>query len=207
MEKKIAAFWNHFSSIQNKLIASKVEKDILQHDKLFASIQNNAVKIHPQLRVLLMYSIHENNVGKLIFLTKGNYKIQSLILKVVAVAPTSDLWEYQIGLPPYSGSLSTLYSYFNWFKQPTIIYQIYFAILKVYKSSNKMHLLIFCEMDRICSKAEIRMAIKSILNLYLGDNFYYNHISRFKVVRRKFSNIRFLPLEELRNLILYKNFN
>ncbi|WGF92174.1 hypothetical protein [Aequorivita marisscotiae] len=207
METKITDFWNHFLAIQTDLIETQCKENLKLHSELFDTLNTKAVKIHPKIRIFALYIMRENIRAKLVFPSHGNNQLKALIFKIVNRAPYSDFWEFQIGVSPYNGSIIQLCSTINFFDLPTTVFQIYFAVQKIYKSSNKFHLIIYMELDRRYSKFDLQAAMDGILMLFLGDVLYFNHISRFKIVRRKYSAIRFLPLEELKNLIQYKNLN
>ncbi|MCZ4319899.1 hypothetical protein O4H26_12970 [Aequorivita viscosa] len=207
METKITDFWNHFLAIQTDLIKSKCEDNLTLHSELFDTLSTKAIKIHPKLNVFALYIMREDVKAKLVFPTKGNNILGALVFKIVNRAPYSDFWEFQIGVTPYNGSIIQLCSTISFFDLPTTVFQIYFAVQKIYKSSNKLHLLIYMEINRRYSKSDLQSAMDGIFMLFLGDVLYFNHISRFKIVRRKYSKIRFLPLEELKNFIHYKNLN
>ncbi|SDV99407.1 hypothetical protein SAMN05216556_1018 [Aequorivita viscosa] len=155
--------------------------------------------------------IHFLNNGdeaiKLIFLPRANYKLKAIAARVIAAAPNIEPWQYEIGIKPYNHSVISLCAENNFIDSNTIVYQIYFAVKKIYITSNKLHLLIYLEMNKQHSKAELHQAMDSILIWFLGDAFYYRHISRFKIIRRKYSKINFIPLDELKNIIQYKALN
>lgn len=207
MKTEINKFWNRFLAIQIDLIISAKVSDIKLLDKLINELLSNAVEIHSHLRIIISLLPKDDNPSKLIFLTKGDYKLEALIREVVGDAPQLPKWEYQIGVKPYKGSIINLCAASDFLGDNTTIFQIYFAIHKVYKTSNKLHLIIFFDVDKKHSKYALHEAMENIFTWFLGDAFYHSHISKYKIVRRKYASIHFTPLDELKNVIQYKNLN
>lgn len=204
MKTQINNFWNRFIAIQIDLVnaASSANTNLLE--KLIMDLLSYAAKIDPALKILFSFSSDGNSFSKLIFLTKGDYKLEAIIRVVLSKAPQLNPWKYQIGIKPYKHSVTTLCAESNFLNDHTTIYQIYFGIQKIYKSSNKLHLIIYFEMDKQHKKYDLHEAMENIFTWFLGDVVYHNHISRYKIVRRKYSAIRFAPLDELKNMIQYK---
>lgn len=207
METEIKQFWNCFLSIQLDILFAHNHGHIKLRDKLFDKWFDKVVKIHPALRIVLLFGFGTEGRAKLIFLVKGNPRLNAIATKIIREAPQMELWKYHIGIKPYKHSITSLCAENRFLDHDTIIYQIYFAITKVYKTSNKLHLTIYLETNKKHSKFDLHQATDDILLWFLGDTYYYQHISKFKIVRRKFSAIRFMPLDELKNIIQYKHIN
>lgn len=181
--------------------------DIKLRDRLINKLFPKAEKIDPALRFIIYFPSNVSSSAKLVFLVKGNSKLKVIITKTILEAPVIELWEYQSGIEPYKKSIQSLCAKFNFIDQQTFIFQIYFAITKVYKTSNKLHLIIYLEMNKRHSKYDLHEAMETIFLSFLGDTYYYQHISKFKIVRRKFSAFRFMPFDELKNIIQFKHIN
>lgn len=207
MKTEISLFWNCFLNMQMDLIAANNVRDLELRDKLFNKLFAKAIKIHPKLRIILYYFPIGTDMAIVIFLTKGNYKLAAVAEEIIAEAPAVYQWQYQIGVKPHKNSIISLCANNKFIDAYTTIYQIYFAIEKVYRTSNKLHLIIFLEMDKKHSKHELHEAMETIFLWFLGDVLYYRHISRFKIIRRKYSAINFIPLDELKNTIQFKSLN
>ena len=207
MKTEITEFWNCFSILQMDLIAANRYEDFPLQTTLFTRLQTKATDIHPKLSILVIFQFDGSDTSKLVFLTKGDYKLKAIAEELLAQAPQLEPWVYQIGIKPYKHSIVSLCANYKFIDASTIVFQIYFAIERVYKTSNKLHLLIYLEMDKRHSKADLHDATDTILLWFLGDSFYYRHISRFKIVRRKYSAIRFIPFDELKNIIQFKHLN
>jgi hypothetical protein len=207
MKTTITAFWNYFLSVQIDLIFAHRSGNLRLRDQLINKLYAKTLKINSQLRIILHFSPIETDGGKLIFLTRGNYKLNALAEVIISEAPLLDNWSYQIGIKPYKDSVVSLCANNKFIDPYTIVYQIYFSIEKVYRTSNKLHLIIYFEMDRKHSKHDLHSAMESIFLWFLGDALYHKHISRFRIVRRKYSAINFIPLDQIRNTIQFKSLN
>lgn len=207
MKTKINQFWNCFLSIQMDILIANDSGKIRLRDKLFDKLFKEAVKIHSELRIIILFPSNGDASSRLIFLVKGNYKLKAIATEIIIVAPQMELWQYQIGIKPYKRSIISFCAEYKFLDYNTTIYQIYFAIKRVYRTSNKLHLTIYIDMNKKHSKSDLHEAMDNILLWFLGDTYYYQHISKFKIVRRKFSAIHFIPFDELRNIIEYKHIN
>ncbi|WP_310993617.1 hypothetical protein [Aequorivita marina] len=205
METLINKFWNCFLAIQSDLLHANSVGNTELRNKLFGKLYAKVIQVNPGLQISVLFASNFPNSSSLIFIVKGNYRLKALVNKVLIDAPQLKRWQYQMGIKPYEESLISLCSKFNFLGAQTIIYEIYFAVSKVYKTSNKLHLMIYLETDRKFAKADLRAAMDNIFLWFLGDTLYYRHISQFKIVRRKFSRINFIPLDELRSFIGYKH--
>lgn len=207
MKTQIIKFWNCFLSIQMDIINANSVRNLELRENLFQKLFSKAVKIHPEMSIIIHFLNNGDDSIKLIFLPRDNYKLKAIAARVIAAAPNIEPWQYEIGIKPYNHSVISLCAENNFINSNTIVYQIYFAVQKIYITSNKLHLLIYLEMNKQHSKAELHQAMDSILIWFLGDAFYYKHISRFKIIRRKYSKINFIPMDELKNIIQYKALN
>ena len=207
METETTEFWNCFLSMHIDLIFANNVRDFDLEEVLFDRLLMQVAVVHPELELIIVYKINGGETAKLVFLTKGNYKLLPIINRIVKDAPQLDLWDFEIGIKPYKHSVLSLCEEHRFLGPNTTIFQIYFSVQKIYKSSNKLHLLLYVEMDKRHSKVDIHGAMYGILLYFLGDTFYHRHISRYKIVRRKYSKIGFIPLDELKNVIQYKFLN
>ena len=207
MKTQITNFWNCFLSIQMDVINANNVRNMALRDKLLNRLHSNAGEIHRDIRIVFHFINNDDGSVKMIFLSKGNYKLKAIAAQIIVAAPPLNLWQYEIGVEPYKHSIISLCAENNFIDTETIVYQIYFAVQKVYKTSNKLHLLIYLEMNKQHSKSDLHEVMDTMLIWFLGDTIYYRHISRFKIIRRKYSKINFIPFDELKNLIQYKTIN
>jgi hypothetical protein len=207
MKTEINEFWKYFLSIQIDLINADQNGNAALGNKLFENLHKKGKKIDRLLDFLIVYRIDGGSTAKLIFIPKGKYRLRAIAAQMLALAPKVSLWVFDIGIKPYRESIISLCAKHNFLKHDTTVYQIYFAVHKIYKTSNKLHLLMYLQVDRSISKSELHEAMENILLWFLGDTLYYKHISRFKIIRRKYSAINFIPMDEFINLVQYKSIN
>ncbi|MDC8000102.1 hypothetical protein POV26_03570 [Aequorivita todarodis] len=205
MKTEITKFWNYFLSIQMDLVYANNTGNLELSTDLINRLQCKAKNIHSELTLVFQFS--GGDFAKLIFITKGKYKLNAIVKQMLVSKPQLAMWQYQIGIKQYKRSITSLCKNNNFIDQHTVIHQIYFAVHKLYKTSNKLHLLIYIEMDKKHSKSDLHDAMGTILLWFLGDAYYQKHIGKYRIVRRKFSSIRFMPLDELKHLIHFKSFN
>ncbi len=207
MKTKIEEFWDYFLAVQLDLLEATGEVELMRRENMMAVLYSKATSIDPKLAVLLMFPNDGSYLAKLAFVTWGIPRLKALADELLAEAPLLYSWELSVGVKPYRLSVIHLCEDYKFFERPTTIYQIYFAVERIYKTSNKLHLVLYIQMDQRYSKADIHSAMYEILLCYLGDFLFHKHISRFRIVRRKYSAINFIPLDELKNLIHYKSIN
>lgn len=207
MKTAINKFWYTFSLIQKDLIYANQTANQQQQNKLCNKLAKKARKVNASLDFLILFQVKDTNTHKLIFLTKGKYTLKAIVAALLAGAPSFPEWNFQMGIKPYKHSVDMLCEAYNFLGVGTKIHQIYFTVQKIYRTTNKLHLIFYLEMDKQLSKSELHEVMHPILLCYLGDIYYQQHISRYKIVRRKYSRIRFIPLDDLRYFIQFKSFN
>lgn len=207
MKTQANKFWHSFSRIQTEIIYANHSGNRNAQFNLCNTLDREATEIHPKLNLLIIFKINNTDSAKLIFLTKGKPILKLLVNQLLAEAPSFPLWHYQSGIKPYKHSIISLCAYYKFLGSGNKIHQIYFAVDKIYKTTNKLHLILYIEMDKQLSKSDLHDLISPILICFLGDAYYQKHISRYRIVRRKYSRIPFIPLDELKYLIQYKTFN
>ena len=207
MKTPINKFWYSFSLIQKELIFANRTANYKVQYNLCSTIDRRVTEVHPKLSLLIIFNINNTDSAKLIFLTKGKSSLKSIVEDLLSEAPSFPLWHYQSGIKPYKHSIISLCAYYRFLGSGNNIHQIYFAVQKIYKTTNKLHLILYLEMDKQLSKSVLQDLMRPILLCFLGDAYYQKHISRYRIVRRKYSRIRFIPLDELKPLIQYKTFN
>ncbi|MEM0519018.1 hypothetical protein [Aequorivita flava] len=207
MKKEVTDFWHTFSLHQKNLKYAFSIGDKSNLYQLYSALVRKIHNIHSQLDILITCDYEHSHCAKLIFLTKGKSVLKKLANACMDEAPSFALWEFQSGINPYKHSIVTLCAKYGFLGGENNIHQIYFALKKIYKTSNKLHLWLYLELDKQISKSELHQQMYFIFLYFLGDANYYNHISRYKIIRRKYSKIEFLPLDQLRHLIQYKSNN
>ncbi|MCG2419740.1 hypothetical protein K8089_11965 [Aequorivita sp. F47161] len=207
METEISSFWNYFSLKQkNFLFARSIDDKRTQYD-IYCVLDKLVRKLHPKLYILISFNKNDTPSANLVFLTKGRSTLKKIAARLLDKAPSFSQWHFQSGITPYKHSIIALCAYNQFLGTENNIYQIYFAVKKIYKTSNKLHLLLYLEMDKQLPKSDLHDLMHIILLYFLGDAYYFKHISRYKIVRRKYSKIQFIPLDQLRHLIQFKALN
>lgn len=207
METAIKKFWTYFVSIQKNLIGASSVSELGQHDKFFNRLSLLASRINSKMEIIVHLKSLETQSASLIFLSKGNYRLKAIAEIIISQAPKLEPWKYCVGLKPYNHSVIKLCANYNFIDSHTAIFQIYFAVKKVYKSNNKLQLLIYLEIDKPHSKQNLHQAMDKIFLWFLGDSLYYRHISRFKILRRKYAANHFIHLDELKTTLLLRPMN
>ncbi|MDP2687018.1 MAG: hypothetical protein Q8O62_07340 [Aequorivita sp.] len=207
MKTAINEFWTTFSLIQKNLIFANSTGNQHHQTDLCSRLDSPISAVHPKLNFLIIFQYNNTDTAKLIFLTLGKPTLKLIAGLILAEAPSFPLWQFQAGIKPYKHSIISLCANYRFLGPETNIYQIYFAVQKIYKTTNKLHLILYLEMDKQRSKSELNDVMHPILLCFLGDAYYHQHISRYRIVRRKYSRIKLIPLDELKHLIQYKTFN
>ena len=203
MKTKIDEFWTRFSEFQFDLLVANAYGNRDTASSLYYLIEAELAILKKGLQFIVSFD-REKLKGKLILLPKGKTQLKILCLRLLQEAPILPNWEYQLGIKPFKGDLTEFSISQIDFDLQIIADQLYINILKIYKSSNKLHLEVYVQTDQKgLSKHDLNQAVDNILLWYLGDEYYFTRISRVKIIRRKFKNRNFIPLYALRDFLDY----
>lgn len=205
METLVNQFWNYFSTVQYDILEAYEKQNQIALRKILKKLNRQISKINNKLDLLL--SFNENDKHSLIISINKNQnkKLKPLQNQLLSNAPYSEYWSFEAGLEPYKNQ-DPLSLYFEHKNMNVLSDQVFIHLHKIYNSSNKFHIHIYFDLGISgVAKSELRMLAHYMLLLYLGDEHFYNHISRIKVVRRRLKKINFIPLHELQNLIEFKS--
>lgn len=192
MEMFINNFWKEFEANEyrylNEMHRSK------QNFLYFPVLSHIAEAIHKDLDVAVM----DADDPKIVFITKGKLQLQKYAAQIINKKPPSILFKPRIGIPPFIGTFHELDSRFNFLGEGYQIFQLYFSIIKIYKTSKKLHLNIHMQCNGSFGKYILQPIARTCLLLYLGDETYYNTVSTIKIVKRKYKKLNLFPIDQLR---------
>ena len=202
METKIEEFWNDFTSFQMDMILANKNDDQDKFDTIFHFFSDRLQSLQKNLEC--MFSFDKIDLkGSLIFLTKGNPDLVNIGIKLIKHAPLLDNWEFFMGIG-YGGNNKDIAVPYEDSDLMIIPEQLWVNIYKQYKTSNKLHLEIYVHTKvKGLSKSSLHVAVDNLLLLYFGDEIYYNRISRFRIIRRKYKDRQFLPFYAFRDFLRY----
>ncbi len=199
-------FWNYFQKVQTDLVIAYHSGNGSAFEKYFKKLENKLRKIDKGLSLIISFDVDQTN--RLIISVNENKKNAHLKTTFTEDAPVLDNWEYQMGLQPYDKHPNPMSLHYSNFGIDIASNRIYVVINTIFKSSNKLHLHVFFDLNtKGIPKSELRWVARDFLNFYLGDKYFYKHISRIKIVKRKLKSVNFIPLSELHNLIEFKSLN
>lgn len=206
MQTTIKDFWNSFLKVQLDLqFACKKGNTELILFFLNQLEEHTAIKEN-KLELVISTPEGKDKPVKLLFLTGGKKIKKRNAAYFVHEAPRLDNWKFSVGLNPYDPKEKPFGFYFPFIKEVVVLDQVFVHVHKIYKSTNKLHLHIYLDLNRPgVPKEELKPLASDILLYFLGEDLYYNHISMIKIVRRKLRKVNYLPLNELKNLIAYKS--
>lgn len=205
MLEKINQFWTCFLSLQQGIVKDIEKGNPRWKEKSFSTLNSTVTSLFPGLAILISHSSLPKPMVNLYFMPKGNPPLKIVVAEIIAIAPQLEAWQFHHGIIPFPHSVISLCFRRNFIDPETTIYQIYFSVHRFYKSSKKFHLCIYLQMNKSHPKAVLHEAMDNILLFYLGDDHYYRHISRYRIVRRRYASHDFLPLDELPNMIENKH--
>lgn len=206
METTVTNFWNCFVKVQLDMLFAynNKDEDLIYH--LFKQLEDHPAIKEYGLNLIIFFPTNKDSKATLCFLTRGLKKRKSWANQLILQAHILDNWLYQVGLPPYENKNIPFFSYFSFIKERVYEHQIYVHIHKIYKTSNKLHLHVYMNLNQTgVPKEEINPFAKEMLLYYLGEDMFYKHISMIKTVRRKLTKVNYFPLRDLKNLIQFKS--
>lgn len=206
METTVTNFWNCFVKVQLDMLFAynNNNQELIYH--LFNQLVNHPVITQKKLCLVISFPSHECPKASLHFMTRGLKKKKILATELIEQAPKLDTWTYRVGVQPYEEKNIPFSLFFTYINQTVYGYQVYVHIYKIYKTTNKLHLHIYMDLNRPgVPKFEIKHFAKEILLFYLGEDMFYKHISTIKIVRRKLTKVNYFPLRDLKNLIQFKS--
>ncbi|MGB3345603.1 MAG: hypothetical protein WBA61_16960 [Aequorivita sp.] len=207
MRTKINNFWKTFLAVQfDFFIAKKTGNYELGYES-YTQLGVAMTEIEEEMGFLIVYVSNKKEKARIYFITRGKVHLKELAALIVSQAPILEAWDFQAGLPAYRGSTTSLWSEFKFFGDDVYVKQVYVSVHNISKTYHKIHLTIYVDMNKSFSKSQLRPVMETFLKVFLGEDDYFRHIGRIRMVRRKFSKINFSPVEELKNLIAYKSVN
>lgn len=171
----------------------------LNCDEAMIRISENLEEIHKDLSLVILCDPGEP--PRLHFITKGRLKLKKIITQILVFAPHDSGWSFYNGIRPWEGNVVELCNQCHFLGRGTTIYEIYFDVKEIYKSSHKMALVLYVEKNRSHPKYEINDAMKTLLLLYLGDDMYHRNIARIQISQRKYAAYNFAPISQLKKVL------
>lgn len=196
METKIKQFWEYFEK-ESFFILEGIKYGIIP-EKKFDLLHYLLQNIHPKLQLLI--NRPPNGAVELVFLTKGRISLKIIIAEILKRAPQSQDWTFKMGLPPWKGSLEVFCKHYQFLGPDIYVFDIYFDICKIH-SNGKVNLQIHVEKNKPLSKDFTNNSMQAFLLYYLGDQLFFKKITRIKIIQRKYRQINFIPISELKSLL------
>lgn len=197
MKTKIKQFWEYFEK-ESFAILEGIKYGIPPESK-FALLTYLLQNIHPKLQLLI--NRPPNGEVQLVFLTKGRLSLKIIITEILKSAPYNEHWTFKMGLPPWSRSLEEFCSHYQFLGPDVHIYEVYFDIYKIHPSNGKVNLHIHLEKNKPLPKYFINNAMRVFLLYYLGDRLFFKKIALLKIAQKKYRQINFIPIYELKSLL------
>lgn len=192
MEIFINNFWKEFEANQYLYLNQMRES---QNNFLSNPVLTYIVKaIHKDMDVVILDTMNP----KIVFIIKGKLQLQKQALQIIKNKPPRIIFKTQIGIPPFKGTIQEFDYYYNPLGTDVNIFQIYFSIRKIYKTTKKMHLYIYLQCTGKFEKYILNPVARTCLILYLGDETYFSTIAQIKIVRRKYNHLNLIPIELLK---------
>lgn len=208
MKTDVNQFWNFFQSIQSDLINAVYSKNVGLSNILFQELLDTSEKYHPKLSLEFSVKTKVMPKAKLTFLHRGNKGLRKSIIALLQQSPQLPNWKFQLGIKPYKGSFADLCLEKNRLNPEFAISQFLVHVNDLYKTSNKFYLSVYVDTISIgVPKFALNYVVEDLMVSYLGEDAYFENVSRFKVVRRKFSRMNFITMYELKDRIQYKVLN
>ncbi len=197
-------FWEYFQKTESDLINAYHAANSIAIKKHFNKLNHYLQKIDDKLEIT--FHFRNNAINTFILNVRNFNKISDKIYNFWETAPKLEKWDYQVGLETYDESTRQLHLYYPKLGLNLTSNRVYVHIRHIFKSTNKLHLFIYLDLDqKKIPKEELKSLARNFLHVYLGDKYFFNHISRVKVVRRKFGNMNFMHLNELKKVIEFKD--
>ena len=196
METKINQFWEYFEKESFHILQS-FKYGIVPKEE-FELLDYLLTNIHPQLQLLM--NRPPNGEVQLVFLTKGRLRLKILISEILRKGPQNEFWTFKMGLPPWNGRLDDFNNHYKFFGPDVHVFDVYFDIYKIH-SNGKVNLHIHVEKNKPLSKDHTNNSMQVFLLYYLGDQLFFKKITRIKIIQRKYKQINFIPISELKPLL------
>ena len=193
----IVHFWKKFDLIENELLDSLASNDISNENLRF--LEKPLKKIHKDLSLIVEY--RPLDPPQLYFIARGKLSLKKLISEILRFAPFNSQWQFNIGIAPWDGSLAQLCLRYRFFGRDTEVYEVYFDIARIHKTTRKMDLVLYIEKNRRIPKYLVNENAKTLLIFYLGDTAYYKNIARIKIAMKRFKTFNFAPLSQLKRVL------
>lgn len=196
MEEKIENFWKFITDKQEYYLQrlKQENKNFLLDPVLDKELQ----MISKDLKIIIL----NDSLPKIVFITKGKSSLKNVAFQITQGIPKKIYLKPQIGILPYPGNFHMLSRSYSFLNQKNPIFQIYFSVHKIYRSSGKFHLNIFLSSYNKAIKKDQQKALKIALLLFLGDDCFYKRISTCKIYLRKYKKLNFIPIDQLKHLLL-----
>lgn len=150
--------------------------------------------IHKDMEVVILNTMDP----KIVFIIKGKLQLQKQALQIIKNKPPCIIFKTQIGIPPFKGTIQEFDDYYNPLGSDVNIFQIYFSVKRIYKTTKRMHLYIYLQCTGKFEKYILNPLARTCLILYLGDEAYFNTIAKIKIVRRKYNYLNLIPIDLLK---------
>lgn len=196
METKINEFWQLFQK-KSFAILEGIKYGIIP-EKKFDLLTYVLQSINPKLQLLI--NRPPNGKVQLVFLTKGRLRLKIIIAEILKRAPLSQDWTFKMGLPPWNGTLEEFCKHYQFLGPDIYVFEIYFDIYKIH-SNGKVNLQIHVEKNKPLSKDFTNNSMQVFLLYYLGDQLFFKKLTRIKIIQRKYRQINFIPISELKPLL------
>ena len=154
--------------------------------------------IHPKLQALV--NRPPNGEAHFVFLTKGRLGLKLIITEILKRAPQDEYWTFKMGLPPWNGTLDDFCKHYQFLGPDIYVFDIYFDIYKIH-SNGKVNLQIHVDKNKPLSRDFTNNSMQVLLLYYLGDQLFFKKITRIKIIQRKYRQINFIPISELKSLL------
>ncbi len=192
----IIYFWERFT-IHHEQIATMVQSGA-NTDSIIQKLESPLKKIHKSLSLVIVKLPMEK--PQLFFLAKGRLHLKKLISQILLFAPRQTDWEFQLGIEPWEGTLQNLCLKYRFLGLEVEIYQIYFALSKINKSSGRMNLVLYVEKNKTLQRYVLNNQMKLVLLFYLGDDVYHKNIAHIKIALKKYKAYNFAPVSQLKKI-------
>ncbi len=197
MITQILHFWNSFENHKESMVVAL--KRGHNYDDALAQMRAHLQKIHKDLSLIILVELGQP--PRLHFITKGRLQLKKLVTEILVTAPYDSGWSFHNGIMPWEGNLMELCNRHPFLGEDTVIYEVYFDIVEIYKSSCKLALVVYVEKNRSHPKYIINDSMKTLLLMYFGDEMYYQNIARIKIAQRKYRAYNFAPISQLKKIL------
>lgn len=203
IQEKTTEFWECFLSIQiDVLIASHTGKTESMISYI-SELNRKLIKIDKHLEAVLRAG--DDNEAQLIFLDKGKPKLKKIVSQLLTIAPNVNNWSFKFGLDDHNNPDIPIQIQIPDTRINITQENIFIYIHKSYKTSQKLHLYVYMEIQQSgIPKEVLKPVAHKMLLLYLGDRLYYKNVSYIKIYRRRYSKFNFMPLSDFKSLMLFK---